>query len=163
MCSSLQLEDVLQERKKELKLSHQKELEALRQEHERALGKIKDEQDEKVGWQHHWTLMWYCNSLAPGRCDNDFHSVIFKLILDIHILSTYCDFRWMPQSTLDDNSTLVKVMAWCCQVTSHFLNQWWPKYMLLCGITRPHWIKRGGQWEKNTWICKSYAMWVTEF
>ena len=28
--------------------------------------------------------------------------------------------KWMLQNTFDDKSTLVKVMAWCCQVTSHY-------------------------------------------
>ena len=33
--------------------------------------------------------------------------------------------RWMPQYMFDDKSTLVQVMAWCCQATSHYLSQCW--------------------------------------
>ena len=32
----------------------------------------------------------------------------------------------MSQDPTDGKSTLVKVMAWCRQATSHYLNQWWP-------------------------------------
>ena len=34
-------------------------------------------------------------------------------------------------------STLVQVMAWCCQATSHYLGQCWPISMLPYGVTRP--------------------------
>ena len=40
---------------------------------------------------------------------------------------TSCEIviRWMPQNTFDDKSTLVQVMAWCCQATIHYLSQCW--------------------------------------
>ena len=44
-----------------------------------------------------------------------------------------------PQN-LNKKSTLVQVMAWCCQAQSHYLSQPWPKSMLPCGITRPQWV-----------------------
>ena len=31
---------------------------------------------------------------------------------------------WMPLDLTNDKSTLVQVMAWCCQATSHYLSQW---------------------------------------
>ena len=31
-------------------------------------------------------------------------------------------------------------MAWCCQATSHYLNQCWPRYMSPYGVTRPQWV-----------------------
>ena len=37
-------------------------------------------------------------------------------------------------------STLVQVMAWCRQATSHHLSQCWPRSMLLYGIKRPQWV-----------------------
>ena len=40
----------------------------------------------------------------------------------------------------DDKSTLVQVMAWCRQATSHYLSQCWPRSMTLYGITRPQWV-----------------------
>ena len=47
--------------------------------------------------------------------------------------------RWMPWD-LDDKSTLVQVMAWCRQATSHYLSQCWPWSMSPNGITRPQWV-----------------------
>ena len=45
----------------------------------------------------------------------------------------------------DDMSTLVQVMAWCrqswcCQATSHYLSQCWPRSMSPYGVTRPQWL-----------------------
>ena len=55
----------------------------------------------------------------------------------IIILSTSCEnvFRWMPQKTFDDNSTLVQVIAWCLQLESYHLSQCWPRSMSAYGIT----------------------------
>ena len=47
----------------------------------------------------------------------------------------------MPQNTFDDKSTLVGVMAWCRQATSHYLSQCWPRSLSPYGITRPQWVK----------------------
>ena len=43
----------------------------------------------------------------------------------------------------DDQSTLVQVMAWCRQATSHYLSQCWPRSVLPYGVIRPQW----------TWTC----------
>ena len=40
----------------------------------------------------------------------------------------------------DDQSTLVQVMAWCHQATSHYLSQCWPRSLSPYGVTRPQWI-----------------------
>ena len=51
--------------------------------------------------------------------------VIFQHILKIYTLSISSEIasRWMPQNFIDDKSTLVQVMAWCRQATSHYLSQ----------------------------------------
>ena len=49
--------------------------------------------------------------------------------------------RWMSLDLADEKSTLVQVMAWCRQATSHYPSQCWPRSMLLNGITRPQWVK----------------------
>ena len=41
----------------------------------------------------------------------------------------------------EDKSTLVQVMAWCPQATSHYLSQWWPRYVSPYGVSRPQWVK----------------------
>ena len=46
--------------------------------------------------------------------------------------------RWMPLDFTDDKSTLVQVVAWCRQATSHYLNQCWPRSPTPYGITRPN-------------------------
>ena len=50
--------------------------------------------------------------------------------------------RRMPQDLTDDESTLVQVMAWCHQATSHCLSQCGPRFRLAYGITGPQWVKR---------------------
>ena len=69
----------------------------------------------------------HVNSLVPERCGSNFTSVFLNLILWIHILSLSYDtgLRWVPQNLLaifGDKSTLVQVMAWCSQATSHYLS-----------------------------------------
>ena len=81
----------------------------------------------------HWPL---------GDFDKKFRQIIFKLILVIEGWSISCEIaiRWMPLDLTDDESTLVQVMAWCRQATSHYLNQCWPNSMPPYGVTRPQWV-----------------------
>ena len=57
--------------------------------------------------------------------------------------------RWMPQDLTDDKSTLVQVMAWCRQATSHYLGQCWPRSVSPNGVTRPQWVKFWMDWMKH--------------
>ena len=83
------------------------------------------------------------NSLAPGRSECDFKNVIFNLVLLIGIFRSSHDdiLWWMPQELTDDQSTLVQVMAWCRQATSHYLSQCWLRSLSPYGVTRPQWVK----------------------
>ena len=47
---------------------------------------------------------------------------------------------WISVDFTDDQSTLVQVMAWCRQATSHYLSQCWPRSLTPYGITRPQWV-----------------------
>ena len=47
---------------------------------------------------------------------------------------------WTPQHCPDCESTLAQVMAWCCQATSHYLNQCWHNYISPYDITRDQWV-----------------------
>ena len=49
--------------------------------------------------------------------------------------------RWMPLDFTDVESTLVQVMAWRRQATSHYLTQCWPRSMSPNDVTRPQWVK----------------------
>ena len=67
--------------------------------------------------------------------------VTFKNILQIKFMSA-CEIalRWMPQITFV-TTTLVQVMAWCCQAPSHHLIQCSLRSMSPCySVTRPHWV-----------------------
>ena len=83
------------------------------------------------------------NSLAPGRSEWNFRYVIFKwiLVIDGWGISYEISLKWMSLDFTDDESTLVKVMAWCHQATSHYLSQCWPRSLSPYGVTRPQWVK----------------------
>ena len=83
------------------------------------------------------------NSLAPGRSGCDSKNGTFNLVLLIGIFRSSHDnaLRWMPQDLTDDKSTLVQVMAWCCQATSHYLSQCWLSSLWPYGIAKPQWVK----------------------
>ena len=75
------------------------------------------------------------NSLAPGKFELNFRHVIFKQILVIDGWGISCEIP------LKDQSTLVQVIAWCHQATSHYLSQCWPRFLQRYGVTRPQWVK----------------------
>ena len=77
----------------------------------------------------------YINSLAPGKFEWNFWHVIFKRIIVIAGWGISCEIAliWM--------STLVQVIAWCRQATSHYLSQCWPRFLSPYGVTRPQWVK----------------------
>ena len=75
----------------------------------------------------------------------------FKVLrIDILSISYEIALRRMPQNPFGDKSTLVQVMAWCRQATSHYLCQCWSRSMLPYEITSPQWVK----WA--TWSHKIY-------
>ena len=84
----------------------------------------------------------FINSLAPGKFEWNFRHVIFKQILVIEGWGISCEIAliWMSLDIADDQSTLVQVMAWCRQATSHYLSQCWPRSLSPYGITRPPWV-----------------------
>ena len=83
------------------------------------------------------------NSLSPGKFEWKFPQVIFRLINSVIEgwgISCEIAIRWKSLDLTDDKSTLVMIMAWCSQATSHYLNQCWPRSMLPYGITKPWWV-----------------------
>ena len=65
--------------------------------------------------------------------------IIFQFIVESSSSGNQCEIAltWMPQNLTNEKSTLVHVMAWYCQATSHYPSQYWPRYMLSHGVTRP--------------------------
>ena len=84
----------------------------------------------------------WVNSLAPGKFEWNFRHVIFKHILVIDGWGISCEIAqiWTSLDFTHDQSTLVQVMAWCHQATSHYLSQWWPRSLLPYDVTRPQWV-----------------------
>ena len=80
----------------------------------------------------------YINSLTLGNL-NQILYVIFKWILVIDGWDISCEIalRWMSLDFTNDQSILVQAMAWCCQATSHYLSQCWPRSLSPYGVTRP--------------------------
>ena len=57
------------------------------------------------------------------------------------LLYSFCEIARKMPTCLNDKLTLVQVMAWCHQTTSHFLRQGWPRSVLAYDVTRPQWVK----------------------
>ena len=80
----------------------------------------------------------------------------FKPVFVIDGWGISCEIalRWMSLGLTDDVSTLVQVMAWCHQATSHYLSQCWLRFMLPYGITGSQWVLKGlsvAVWQPNCW------------
>ena len=71
-----------------------------------------------------------------------------SLVLEKMIICVTCGLNlscetarmWLSLNLSDDKSTLVQVMAWCHQATSHYLSHCWPRSMSKYGISRPQWV-----------------------
>ena len=94
----------------------------------------------------HWSPgrvhLFTLDSLAPRRFERNFREVIFKLTLVIDGWCISCEIvlTWMPHVLTDEKSTLVQVMAWCRQATSHYLSQCWHSFLSPYAVTRPQWV-----------------------
>ena len=82
-------------------------------------------------------------ALAPGKFEWNLIHAICKQILVIDDSGISCEIALIRMSLdfTDDQSTLVQAMAWCCQATSHYLSQCWPRSLLSYGVTRPQCAK----------------------
>ena len=71
----------------------------------------------------------WVNSFTPGKCGFHLKLAIFKLISRRDIFGISCEIvlRQMPQNLTNEKSTLVQVMAWCREATSHYLSQCLPE------------------------------------
>ena len=55
-------------------------------------------------------------------------NVVFKLISRIHIFIISCELalRWILQDLINNKSTSVRAIAWCCRAANHYPSQCWP-------------------------------------
>ena len=105
-------------------------------------------------WINIWILKVICDLghlVTKVRCkdlpDNDWGDFRCRCAVDsssfadcwLKYLLWNCPqrLRRIPMDLAHDKSTLVQIMAWCHQATSHYLNQYWPSSMMLYGIIRP--------------------------
>ena len=95
----------------------------------------------------HWTL-------------GDFN-LIFKLILvnGGWSISYEIALRWMPLDLTHVKPTLVQVMAWCRQATSHYLSQCWHRSMSPNGVTRPQWVNKESLHQFEIRFCEKFMIW----
>ena len=83
-------------------------------------------------------VQWsYFNSLSTEKYSSNFECSILPTYSNGWYLEHF-QGNW-PQDLTDDKSTLVPVMAWCCQA-NHYLNQCWLSFMSPYCITRGWWI-----------------------
>ena len=94
-------------------------------------------------------VVWYdwCGTVATFQLThwplgNLNEILIFKQIFVIDGWGISCEIAliWMSLHFADDQSTMVQVIAWCHQATSHCLSQCWPKSLSPYGVTRPQWV-----------------------
>ena len=65
---------------------------------------------------------------------------IFYFIFIINTNSMSAEMHW----DLFHKWTLVRVVAWCQQATSYYLNQFWLRSLIWYGLTRPKWVNKYG-------------------
>ena len=91
-----------------------------------------------------WILRHFFSTHSPlAKGVWNLRYVIFKRLLVIAGWGISCEAAliWMSLGFTDDQSTLVQVMAWCLQATSHYLSQCWPRSLSPCDVTWPQWLK----------------------
>ena len=90
-----------------------------------------------------YIILYVFISLCPGGFEWNLRWVIFRLVLVIDGCGIACEIalRWMSLNFTDDQSTtLVQVLAWCCQTTIHNLSQCWPRSLSPNGAIEPRWF-----------------------
>ena len=66
-----------------------------------------------------------------------FKHICFNKILS-YFISNHADLKFLRVQVT--TSALIEAIIWCCQATSHYLNQCWPKSITPYGMTWPLWV-----------------------
>ena len=66
-----------------------------------------------------------------------FRNAFVKDVFSVILIS----LRFVPKHPIDNKSVLVHIIAWCHHATSHYLNQWWSRFLTPYGVTRLQWVK----------------------
>ena len=86
-----------------------------------------------------WNVSYRVHHIAYCIVSWSWH--IISVLIDGWVISCELALKWKSLDLTDDKSTLVQVMAWCHQATSHYLSQCWPRSLSPYGVTRPQWVK----------------------
>ena len=78
----------------------------------------------------HW-LLWDLDSILKVLSSILFYWLVCS---DLLMIMPSEWLRWMSWDLPEDKSTLVQVMAWCRQASSHYLSQCWPR-----SVHKTHW------------------------
>ena len=62
------------------------------------------------------------------------------LLIESWDIACEISLRWVSLDHTDEKSTLVEVMEWCHQATSHDVSQCWPRSMSLYGFNRTPYV-----------------------
>ena len=104
---------------------------------------------------HFLSPIYRCLTRWTLICCSNFKSLISEHILLINFMSSSYKISpgWIPQNTIEKESTLVQVMAWCHQVTNHYLSKCWSRFMWPHVVTWPQWVNgaKGVMMKNITW------------
>ena len=90
--------------------------------------------------------------VGPGGCGTHFNSSFFQLMLQSKLFSTFYEIalRYMPQNRIDVKSATFQVIAWCHQMTSHYLAMARSYYL------RQYWL-RSTVWYKTKFGSQNFG------
>ena len=91
-------------------------------------------------WPWYWLVYMVGRTVTGVTSDVGVSSTYLVLIIVGLVISCDIALRLMSWSLTYDKSTLVQVIAWCCQATSHYLSLCWPRLMSPYGVNRPQWV-----------------------
>ena len=81
------------------------------------------------------------NSLFHRKCVSNFKNVGYERMFRIKFIGISYEIAlsWTSQHSFENKPTLVNVMTWWHQATSHYLSQCWPRSMSSMA-SRPQWV-----------------------
>ena len=94
------------------------------------------------GQDHGWVSVHHFNLVPAGL--NIFLSLYLPCLQNYLIYKPdHTEFRrkFCPNPMMISHWTLVQVMAWCCQATSHHWSQCWPRFLAPQSVTKSQWVK----------------------
>ena len=84
----------------------------------------------------------WLNTLRWRQNGRQFPDDKFKCIsFDENVwISLKMSMKFVPKVRINNITSLVLIMAWCGQATSHYLNQWWFILLTHICVTWPRWV-----------------------